>query len=241
MRKAKIDLQNPRHLALFDIELARRRWNATHNLARNADPWGNAIAMQFLRKTAQSVYSKLAKDLCYSGTREHTMKTIDAFGNIPTVEQLVSEMEYTGALVNARRISETAFEMCKKLKRMLEVSFGATGRFRPDNEELRRRVLAEMELRARYMKAGMRVMSERTAMQNEFRNAVESICHANFGKVMSMMTAEDKAFATDAGTVAPPALVAAQYLAVLASEVSNKTAWSLIDPPAPYEPLVIET
>lgn len=152
VRKAKVELRNPRHLALFVVEFARRYWVRQQGMGADADPWGSAVAMQFLRKTAQDVYGKLVRTITYSRSRETSMRRVESFGTIPSVGRLVNEMEYVGALVNARRIKESAQSMCEGLDRLLKEKFGATGRFKADDEELRRAVPAELELRARYMR-----------------------------------------------------------------------------------------
>lgn len=149
-RKAGVDLQNPRHLALFVTELARRHWVREHGLAENAEAFKDAVALQFLRKTAQDVYMKLVRDITYSQSRDSATAAINGFEHVPTLRGLISEMTFAGQLINARKIRETAQGMCEKLDTFLREKFGATGRFKPDNEELRRKVSAEMQLRARY-------------------------------------------------------------------------------------------
>ena len=149
-RKASVDLQNPRHLALFVTELARRHWVKEHGLAENAEAFKDAVALQFLRKTAQDVYRKLVRDITYSQSRDSATAAINGFEHVPTLRGLISEMTFAGQLINARKIRETAQEMCEKLDTSLQENFGASGRFKPDNEELRRKVSTEMELRARY-------------------------------------------------------------------------------------------
>lgn len=149
-RKAGVDLQNPRHLALFVTELARRHWVKEHGLAEDAEAFKDAVALQFLRKTAQDVYGKLVRDITYSQSRDSATAAINGFEHVPTLRGLISEMTFAGQLINARKIRETAQGMCEKLDTFLREKFGATGRFKPDNEELRRKVSTEMELRARY-------------------------------------------------------------------------------------------
>ena len=155
VKKSALDLENPRHLARFVAELARRDWIKEHGLAKDADVWRDLVAVQFLRKTAQSVYAKLVRDLTYSRSRETAMSRIAKLDNVPTVAGLLSEMEFLGALVNANRIRETQKEMCTKLEKFLKKEFGARGRFAPDKEEGKRKVSAEAELRARYMRKCM--------------------------------------------------------------------------------------
>ena len=149
-RKAGVDLQNPRHLALFVTELARRHWVKEHGLAEDAEAFKDAVALQFLRKTAQDVYGKLVRDITYSQSRDSATAAINGFEHVPTLRGLISEMTFAGQLINARKIRETAQGMCEKLDTFLREKFGAAGRFKPDNEELRRKVSTEMELRARY-------------------------------------------------------------------------------------------
>jgi len=183
VRKAGVELRDPRHLALLVVEFARRHWVKEHGMAENASPWSSGVAMQFLRKTAQSVYGKLVRTITYSGGRETAFRRIAGFANIPTLGRLVNEMEFAGAIINARRIRETAQSMCEKLDQLLQTQFGATGRFKPDDEELRRRAPAEMELRARYMRHAMwltpdacsreaeELAKELAAVQSEFDSA----------------------------------------------------------------------
>ena len=154
-RKAGLDLENPRHLAEFVAELTRRYWIKEHELALDAEVWRDLVALQFLRKTAQGVYAKLCKDLTYSRSRETAMQHIAKLDNVPTVQGLLSEMEFVGALINAQRIRDTQKAMCEKLDLFLRQKFGAQGRFKPDKEEGKRNVSAEAELRARYMRHAM--------------------------------------------------------------------------------------
>ncbi|MBQ6136612.1 MAG: hypothetical protein IJI73_04490, partial [Kiritimatiellae bacterium] len=197
IRKSKVELKNPRHLALLVVEFARRYWVKQHGLAQDADPWTSAVAMQFLRKTAQDVYGKLVRTITYSRSRETSMRRVESFATIPTLRRLVDEMEFVGALVNARRIKESAQAMCESLDKLLREKFGATGRFRPDNEELRRRVPAELELRARYMKHIMwltpdgcsreaeELAKELAAAQSEFDEAGSDVAQSRvFSDVM---------------------------------------------------------
>ena len=154
-KKAGLDLENPRHLAEFVAERTRRYWILEHQLALDAEVWRDLVAVQFLRKTAQSIYAKLCKDLTYSRSRETAMQHIAKLDNVPTVQGLLSEMENVGALINAQRIRETQKAMCEKLDLFLRQKFGAQGRFKPDKEEGKRNVSAEAELRARYMRHAM--------------------------------------------------------------------------------------
>ena len=149
-RKAGVNLQDPRELALFVSELSRKYWNDTHGLGEKPDTWNDPVAMQFLRKTAANVYSKLVNDLVYSQARDTATRAINRFENVPTARGLVSEMTFVGQLIHAKRMADTQREMCNKLDALLKEKFGAAGRFSPDKEELRRTVSAEMELRARY-------------------------------------------------------------------------------------------
>ena len=155
VKKAGLDLENPRHLAEFVAELTRRYWIKEHELAITADVWRDLVAVQFLRKTAQSVYAKLCKDLVYSRSRETAMQRIAKFDAVPTVAGLLSEMEFVGALINAQRIRDTQKQLCERLDLFLRQKFGAQGRFKPDKEEGKRSVSAEAELRARYMRHAM--------------------------------------------------------------------------------------
>ena len=171
--KEALNLENPRHLARFVAELARRQWIKEHGLAKDADVWRDLVAVQFLRKTAQSVYAKLCRDLVYSRSRETAMQRIAKFDNVPTVAGLLSEMEFVGALINAQRIRDTQKQMCEKLDLFLKESFGAQGRFRPDKEEGKRKVSAEAELRARYMRHAMWLTP--TAAAEEARQLQETL------------------------------------------------------------------
>lgn len=153
--KEGLDMENPRHLARFVAELARRQWIKEHGLGQNAKVWNDLVAVQFLRKTAQSVYAKLCRDLTYSRSRETAMSHISKLDAAPTVAGLMSEMEFVGALINARRIRDTQKQKCEKLDLFLRERFGAQGRFKPDKEEGKRKVSAEAELRARYMRHAM--------------------------------------------------------------------------------------
>ncbi len=155
VKKSALNLENPRHLARFVAELARRQWIKEHGLAKDADVWRDLVAVQFLRKTAQSVYAKLCRDLTYSRSRETAMRGIAKLDSVPTVQGLISEMEFLGALINAQRIRDTQKQMCEKLDLFLRESFSAQGRFKPDKEEGKRKVSAEAELRARYMRHAM--------------------------------------------------------------------------------------
>ena len=155
VKKSGLDLESPRHLARFVAELARRQWIKEHGLAADAEVWRDLVAVQFLRKTAQSVYAKLCRDLTYSRGRETAMSHIEKFDSVPTVRGLISEMEFVGALINARRIRETQKAKCEKLDLFLREKFGAQGRFKPDKEEGKRSVSAEAELRARDMREVM--------------------------------------------------------------------------------------
>ena len=155
VKKEGVDLENPRHLARFVAELARRQWIKEHKLGQNAEVWRDLVAVQFLRKTAQSVYTKLCRDLTYSRGRETAMQHIARFDAAPTVAGLMSEMEFVGALINARRIRDTQQQKCEQLDLFLRERFGAQGRFKPDKEEGKRKVSAEAELRARYMRHAM--------------------------------------------------------------------------------------
>ena len=155
VKKEGVDLKNPRHLARFVAELARRQWIKDHGLKQNAEVWRDLVAVQFLRKTAQSVYAKLCRDLTYSRGRETAMQHIARFDAAPTVAGLMSEMEFVGALINARRIRDTQQQKCEQLDLFLRERFGAQGRFKPDKEEGKRKVSAEAELRARYMRHAM--------------------------------------------------------------------------------------
>ena len=149
-RKAGVNLQDPRELALFVSELSRKYWNDTHGLGEKPDTWNDPVAMQFLRKTAANIYTKLVNDLVYSQARDTATRAINRFENVPTARGLVSEMTFVGQLIHAKRMADTQREMCNKLDAFLKEKFGAAGRFSPDKEELRRSVSAEMELRARY-------------------------------------------------------------------------------------------
>ena len=155
VKKSALNLENPRHLARFVAELARRQWIKEHSLAKDADVWRDLVAVQFLRKTAQSVYAKLCRDLTYSRSRETAMRGIAKLDSVPTVQGLISEMEFLGALINAQRIRDTQKQMCEKLDLFLRENFSAQGRFKPDKEEGKRKVSAEAELRARYMRHAM--------------------------------------------------------------------------------------
>lgn len=154
-KKEGLDLENPRHLAQFVSELARRQWIKEHDLGQNAEVWRDLVAVQFLRKTAQSVYAKLCRDLTYSRGRETAMQHIAKLDAVPTVAGLISEMEFIGALINARRIWDTQQQKCEMLDLFLREKFGAQGRFKPDKEEGKRNVSTEAELRARYMRHAM--------------------------------------------------------------------------------------
>ena len=155
VKKNGLDLESPRHLARFVAELARRQWIKEHGLGQNAEVWRDLVAVQFLRKTAQSVYAKLCRDLTYSRSRETAMSHISKIDAAPTVAGLMSEMEFVGALINAQRIRDTQKQKCEKLDLFLRERFGAQGRFKPDKEEGKRKVSAEAELRARYMRHAM--------------------------------------------------------------------------------------
>lgn len=95
------------------------------------------------------------REITYSQSRDSATQAINGFEHIPTLQGLLSEMTFVGQLINARRIRETQQQMCEKLDQLLREKFGATGHFKADREELRRKVSAEMELRARYMRHAM--------------------------------------------------------------------------------------
>ena len=150
-KKAKVDLENPRHLAEFVAELTRRYWIKEHELDQNAEVWRDLVAVQFLRKTAQGIYAKLCKDLTYSRSRETAMQHIAKFDHAATVQGLLTEMAFVGALINSQRIRDTKKALCEKLDFFLRQKFGAHGRFKPDKEDGKRHVSAEAELCARDM------------------------------------------------------------------------------------------
>lgn len=154
-RREGINLEDPRQLAHFVVELSRRYWIDSHGLKNDANVWADAVALQFLRKTAANVYGKLAADIAYSQARATAARAIDGFENVPTVQGLLSEMTYVGQVINAKKIRETQQQLCEKLDLFLREKLGAQGRFKPDNEELHRKVSAEVELRARYMRHAM--------------------------------------------------------------------------------------
>ena len=154
-RREGINLEDPRQLAHFVVELSRRYWIDSHGLKNDANVWADAVAVQFLRKTAANVYGKLAADIAYSQARATAARAIDGFENVPTVQGLLSEMTYVGQVINAKKIRETQQQLCEKLDLFLREKLGAQGRFKPDNEELHRKVSAEVELRARYMRHAM--------------------------------------------------------------------------------------
>lgn len=175
-RKAGLDLENPRHLAEFVAELTRRYWIKDHGLAQTADVWRDLVAVQFLRKTAQSVYAKLCRELTYSRSRETAMQRIAKFDAAPTVAGLLSEMEFVGALINAQRIRDTKKGMCEKLDLFLREQFGAQGRFKPDREEGARKVSAEAELRARYMRHAMWLTPDAAALEaGELQRTIDEL------------------------------------------------------------------
>lgn len=154
-KKAKVDLENPRHLAEFVAELTRRYWIKEHELGQNAEVWRDLVAVQFLRKTAQGIYAKLCKDLTYSRSRETAMQRIAKFDHAATVQGLLTQMTFVGALINSQRIRDTQKALCEKLDFFLRQKFGAQGRFKPDKEEGKRNVSAEAELCARDMRHAM--------------------------------------------------------------------------------------
>ena len=173
VRKAKLDLENPSHLAAFVVELSRRYWISKKGLALDANPWIDNVALQFLRKTAQNIYFKLLTELTYSSRREAAMNAVRGLVNIPTVNGLVSEMTYIGSVVHAQRIREKRRELCEQLDRYLQEQFGARGRFKPDQENLKRKVSAEQELRARFMRHAMWLTP--TAVAEETQKYLEAI------------------------------------------------------------------
>lgn len=153
--KNGVNIEDPRQMALFVVELSRRWWCDGHGLAKDANPWGDPVAVQFLRRTAQGVYGKLLSEITYSGGRETAARKIADFVHVPTVAGLLTEMTLAGSIINRNMIRETQKGLCEKLDLFLRQKFGAQGRFKADNEELRRRVPAELELRARYMRHAM--------------------------------------------------------------------------------------
>ena len=162
-RREGINLEDPRQLAHFVVELSRRYWIDSHGLKNDANVWADAVAVQFLRKTAANVYGKLAADIAYSQARATAARAIDGFENVPTVQGLLSEMTYVGQVINAKKIRETQQQLCERLDLFLREKLGAQGRFKPDNEELHRKVSAEVELRARYMRHAMRLTPDEAA------------------------------------------------------------------------------
>ena len=149
------ELENPRTFAEYIRDLAGKYWKQERGLGEAADPWQDRIAVQFLRRTAQNVFTKLVNELTYSRSRDTAYRAIQKMENIPTVRGLVSQMAYVGEIIHARHVRETQQELCEKLDALLKTQFGATGRFKADKEELKRKVSAEMELRARYMRHAM--------------------------------------------------------------------------------------
>ncbi len=176
VRKHALDLESPRHLAHFIAELARRQWIKEHGLPLTANVWQDLVAVQFLRKTAQSVYTKLVKDLTYSRSRETAMSHVLKLDAAPTVAGLMSEMEFLGALINSSRIRETQQQKCEQLDKFLREHFSAQGRFKPDKEEGKRKVSAEAELWARYMRHAMWLTPEAAANESgELARTLESL------------------------------------------------------------------
>lgn len=176
--KEGLSLENPRHLARFVAELARRQYVKERGLALDADVWRDLVAVQFLRKTAQSVYAKLCRDLTYSRSRETAMQRIAKLDSVPTLQGLLSEMEFVGALVNAQRIRDTQKQMCEKLDLFLRERFGAQGRFKPDKEEGKRNVSAEAELRARYMRHAMWLTPDAAAEEaRQLQETLDALSH----------------------------------------------------------------
>ena len=149
------ELENPRTFAEYIRDLAGKYWKESKGIGKDADPWQNRIAVQFLRKTAQNVYTKLVNAITYSRSRDTAYRAIQKMDSIPTVAGLVSQMTYVGEIIHARHIREKKQELCEKLETLLKTAFGATGRFKVEKEDLKRKVTAEMELRARYMRHAM--------------------------------------------------------------------------------------
>ncbi|MBR1871489.1 MAG: hypothetical protein IJ802_06650 [Kiritimatiellae bacterium] len=160
-KKYAIDLQDPRHLALFVQEVAKRQWNSSHESTGLLNPFSaTEVALEFFRKTAQSVYMDLVKSTTYSQGRESAIKAVLEFGNCRTREQLLREMEYAGAVINRRRVREKKTELIDKLETLLKKNFGARGRFKPGKAEATatdaRKVPTSLELEARYMRNVMK-------------------------------------------------------------------------------------
>lgn len=155
VQKHGVDMEDPRQMALFVVELARRWWIDNHGLAKDANPWSDPVAVQFLRRTAQGVYGKLVEEITYSRGRDTATRKVGDFVHVPTVAGLMTEMTLVGSIINRNMIRETQKQMCERLDLFLREKLGASGRFKADNEELRRRVPAEIELRARYMRHAM--------------------------------------------------------------------------------------
>ena len=161
--KSVKELENPRKFAEYLVDLAWKYWREKNGIAANISPWSSAVSLQFMRRTAENIYRQLVKDIVYSGSRETATKYIDKFATIPTMQGLLSAMTFVGGIINDRRIRETKQAMCEELDTFLKQKLGAQGRFKPDKEELRRKVTAELELRARYMRHTMWLTKEAAA------------------------------------------------------------------------------
>ncbi len=146
------ELEDPGAFAGYLIDLASKYWREKNGLGENAAVGQDAVSLQFLRRTMQNVYRRIVREIVYSGARETATRAIDNFGSASTVWSLKSAMTFVGEIVHARHVRETKKELCEKLDTLLKTKLGAQGRFKADKEELRRKVSAELELRARYMR-----------------------------------------------------------------------------------------
>ena len=170
--KEGVNVNSPLHFALLVKEMVRARWCQEHGLGQNAEPWHNAVAKQFLRRSAANIYTRLGRDLCYSAGRETVMRHCASLENVPTVDGIVSEMEFIGRVIARWRIRDSQKRQCEALDGYLQEKFGAKGRFRPGTLLVERvkeatdaakergepelhGVSAEAQLMAKYMRHAM--------------------------------------------------------------------------------------
>lgn len=178
LEKSAIDLKDVTQLAFFVVELARRRWNEQHGKKPDADPWKSPVALQFLRKTAESFYTRLAKGLCYGIGREIAMGQIAKLSSAPTLRGITGHMEYVGDVIHRNMVRERKKQIIGRIDNTLKVDFGATGRFAPQKENVKRKVSAPLEIMARSIRKAIRFgekgVSSRTEALLKELSSVES-------------------------------------------------------------------
>ncbi len=161
-----LSLEDPHALAMKLVDMCREYWNAKHGFRKEYNPFSHAVALQFLRKTLSNIYSKLADDLVYSRMRETVRNHIAKLENCPTARGIEGEATFLGQLINAKRIRQTAQELCEQLSTFLKTKFEASGQFDPAVEELKRRVPAVLQRMARYARHAIWLTPEAAMLES---------------------------------------------------------------------------